>query len=75
MRRYVLLLLSVALLTVGFLPGDAAAQNKKQKQRLRTMAEETAQEWEAQREKATSYAEEVGIPLRKEFEDGGVISL
>lgn len=39
------------------------------------MAAEADRAWRAQRARVRSYAEAAGIPLRTEFEDGGVAAL
>ncbi|WP_162899699.1 S8 family serine peptidase [Salinibacter ruber] len=75
MKRSLLLLALVALLAAALRPGGAVAQDDERQQRLRTMAAEADRAWRAQRARVRSYAEAAGIPLRTEFEDGGVAAL
>ena len=75
MNRFLLLFGVVALLAAALWPGGAAAQDDERQQRLRAMAAEADRAWRAQRAEVRAYAEAAGIPVRTEFEDGGVAAL
>lgn len=70
--KYIALLLASFLLSV---PSTVRGQEPERQQMLRKLAGEFTSEWQKERTEVEAYAEEKGIPIRRETEDGRTIIL
>ncbi len=68
-------LLSIILLCIAFGAQDSFAQDVNKKQKLQAIANDYEIRWQEEHAEAVRMANEVGIPLRKEFSNGTIIEL